>query len=88
MIELANKRIRQDQARIQTQKREIRLEKGRKRQAKYAKKKQTEASGTPMETYDVPTMGMNTMSDYPDEDSEEELAEATNAPQRTKVATC
>ena len=41
MIELANKRVHQDQARIQTQKREIRLEKGRKRQAKYAKKKQT-----------------------------------------------
>ena len=72
MIQLANERVRQEQAKIQAQKREIRLEKGRKRQAKYAKKKQTEASGTPMETYDVPTMSMDTMSDCHDEHGEEE----------------
>ena len=77
MIELANEHVRQEQAKMRAEWLKIKREKGRKRQARCrAKRKQEEATRAPMETHDV-----HTMSDYHDEDSEEEPPEAMDVHQ-------
>ena len=77
MLELANERVSQEQAKIRAEWLKIKREKERKRQARCrAKRKQEEATRAPMETHDV-----HTMSDYHDEDSEEEPPEAMDVHQ-------
>ena len=87
MKELADERSRQAQAKEEAELLEMKRANARKRQAKCrAKRKQKEAFVAPMEHvptigHVIPTMGMDTMSDYHDEHGEEEPAEATNASQ-------
>ena len=80
MKELADERSRQAQAKEEAELLEMKRANASKRQAKCrAKRKQKEAFVAPMEH--VPTMDMDTMSDYHDEHGEEEPAEPTNASQ-------
>ena len=64
MLELANERVSQEQAKIRAEWLKIKREKDGKRQAKCrAKRRQKEALGAPMETNNIPTVAMYTLFD-------------------------